>query len=306
MNTSFRISKIPDLIYSNLFDYKTQETRGDFYAFKFFELVVLWHTLQFAWEWGFYIQTIGDIVLPLGIAQHIDISFMFDHQISLINAGIMTIAGLAGFFRLNRYSYAICLLAFHLHYVSRYCLGEISHGSNLTGMGIFILALSQINFGNTANSRVFAIGAAHFFFGLGYTSAGICKLIGTGVFWVDGSHLWLWIGERSVDVLSIFGSFEFNLLQDWIMANHTFATMVLIFGILSELCAFLIWFRVTRIWSMFAVLGMHFGIHASMNILFHENMLIFFAIMYPWGRFIDPIINNKHRFLPAVFAKATG
>ncbi|UXP30913.1 hypothetical protein N6H18_11180 [Reichenbachiella agarivorans] len=284
--------RLPQWLYSNLFDYEAEETKGDFYAFKFFELVVLVYVIQFAWDWGFYIQKISDVVLPLGMANYIDVSFMFHHNISLVNAAIMVVAGLVGFFRLNKYGYAVCLVSFHLHYISRYCLGEISHGSNLVGMAVLLLALAQWSFGNTKNMRVFALGMTYFYFGFGYTSAGICKLIATGYTWVDGSNLWMWIYERSVDVTSKQGFFEPNLLQEWALSSHLFATLTLLFGILAELTAFLIWFKKTRTFSVLILLGMHIGISISMNIMFMENIIIMFSVMYPWGRIID-------RFLPS-------
>ena len=293
------LSKVGGFMYRNLFPFEEVETRGKFYAFKMVELIVLLFTIKFAYDWGFYIQRIGEVVLPLGIAQYIDVSFMFSNNISVVNGAIMIIAALAGFFRLSRYAYAICFASFHLHYVSRYCLGEISHGSNLIGMAIFIFAVGHIAFQEGKNFRVFSMGMAHFYFGMGYTSAGICKLIGTGPTWIDGSHLWMWIGERSVDVTSRMGEFAPNFLQEWILANHTFATVVLLFGLMAELASFLLWFRFTRPWATIIVIGMHQGISTSMNILFLENMIILIAVGLPWYILFD-------RFLPGNPSTAEG
>lgn len=282
--------RIPKRLYDNLFPFDEKETKGDFYAFKLFELVVVCYVINFAWQWGFYIQKISDVVLPLGFANYIDVTFMFDHNISLINAGLMSIAVILGFLRVTKFGYSLTLVFFHLHYISRYCLGEISHGSNLIGMAVFVLALAQLFYTDRKMLRVFSLGMIYFYFGFGYTSAGISKLIVTGPAWIDGSHLWLWIGERSVDVTSRSGIFIPNLLQDWIIAHHWFATCVLLFGLLTELTGFLVWFKKTRSWSILGILAMHFGISSSMNILFLENMVILFAVMLPWGRLIDRIL----------------
>jgi hypothetical protein len=213
---------------------------------------------------------------------------MFDNNISLGNALLMTVFSLMGFFRIfPRYSYIVAFLCFHLHYVSRYSLGEISHGSNFIGMGLLALALALFFFKNPVIYRRFTFGFLFFFFGIGYTSAGISKLIGTGISWPAGKHLWLWIAERHVDVLSSSGSFTFNWIQELVLENQLFATLTLLFGLITELLGFLLWFDKTRPYIAFALILMHFGVYFTMNIMFGVYIYILLIIGFPWFYLFD-------------------
>ena len=274
---------------NNLFDYRSPYTLGKRVHFRLLELFVVVYTLVFCWEWGWYIQKIETVLLPLGIANHIDVSFMFDHNISVVNAAVISVLCLLGFFRLlTRYAYLGALLLFHLQYVSRYCLGEISHGSNFVGMSLLGLALALICFNEPQQRRGFTLGFLYFFLGLGYTSAGVSKLIGTGLAWADGRHLWLWIGERRVDTFSIFGAFEPNALQNLILQDVRLATLVLTFGLLTELSGVLMWWRRSRYVVILLLIGMHIGVALAMNILF--DMYIYeLALLLPWWLLIDRV-----------------
>ena len=78
----------------------------------------------------------------------------------------------------------------------------------------------------------------------------------------------LWIGERQVDVLSRAGVFEPNVLQDLILNNAAWGTLVLTFGLITEALGWLLWFRKTRYFVLWAIVGLHIGIAISMNIFF--------------------------------------
>lgn len=280
--------------WKNLLDYEQEPTKGEVLHFKFFELFVIAYVIFFAWDWGPYIQQIGEVVLPLGIAQYIDISFMFNNGVSLINAALMTVFALLGFFRiLPRYSYVIAFLCFHLHYVSRYSLGEISHGSNIIGMSFLALALSLLLFKDPKICRRFALGFTIFFVGLGYTSAGVSKLIGTGISWPEGSHLWLWIGERRVDVLSAGGAFSLNWIQELSLEYRWLATLSLLFGLLAEFFGFLFWFKKTRPYIATALIGMHIGIYLTMNIMFDVYIYELLILGFPWASWISHYLSSK-------------
>lgn len=270
-----------------LFDVDREETAGEILFFRAFELSVLYWIVQFAWSWGLYIQRIGDVVLPLGIAQYVDVSFMFNHQVSLVTALLITVAAGLGFTRLWRYGYLAALLLLHLQYVARYCLGEISHGSNLIGVTLVGLSLGAVAFQDPRLVRRFVLGFCYFFFGLGYTSAAFCKLIATGPTWVDGRHLWMWIGERTVDTFSISGVIDHNLLQLWALDAHWLATMILAFGLLAEFFGFLIWFKRPRHVVLTLLLGMHLGILVSMKINFPANTHLLVLLAVPWPLLID-------------------
>ena len=271
-----------------LFDFGREDTTGQRIHFRLLELFLLFYTIRFGWTWGEYIQqNISEVMLPLGLAQYIDISFMFDHHIALGNA--VLIAGLlvVGFFRLWRPAYAIALLLFHFQYVARYSLGEISHGSNLVGMGILTLGLAHLFFRDDLHRRRFTFGTLYFFIGLGYTSAAVSKLIGTGITWPSGQHLLMWIMERKVDTISKFGAFDPNLLQELVLQNYHWGTLFLLFGLVAEGASFLMWFRRYRYYVVMLVVGMHIGIVFTMNIFFEASTYMLILLGLPWGRIFD-------------------
>jgi hypothetical protein len=226
-------------------------------------------------------------MLPLGLAQYIDVSFMFTHYVAIGNAVLMGVLCVVGFFRLWRPAYAVALLLFHFQYVARYCLGEISHGSNLVGMGILILGLAHLFFRDASRQRRFTFGSLYFFIGLGYTSAAGCKLIGTGITWPSGQHLLMWIMERKVDTISKFGAFDPNLLQEMVLQNYHWGTLILLFGLVAEGASFMMWFRRYRYYIVMLVVSMHFGIAVSMNIFFAASTYFLILLGLPWGRIFE-------------------
>lgn len=279
--------------WKNLFKPNEKSTKGEALFFKIFELFVIVFVFKYAWQWGPYIQQIGEVVLPLGIAQYIDVSFMFEHNISLLNAALISLFALMGFLRIfPKYSYLIALALFHLHYVSRFSLGEISHGSNFIGMSLLALGVGLFFFGNKpVQYRRFIMGFIFFFFGLGYTSAAVSKLIGTGITWPSGEHLWLWIAERSVDVASSSGQFTPNLIQEWVLEYKLLGTFSLVFGLLTEFFGFLFWFDKTRPYIATALIMMHFGVYFTMSIMFDVYIYELLIIGYPWAKLIDQYLN---------------
>ena len=271
-----------------LFDFDREETWGERWHFRLVELFLVFYTIQFGWDWGWYIQNnISEVMLPLGLAQYIDVSFMFTHYVAVGNAVLMGVLCVVGFFRLWRPAYAVALLLFHFQYVARYCLGEISHGSNLVGMGILLLGLAHLFFADETRRRRFTFGTLYFFIGLGYTSAAVCKLIGTGITWPSGQHLLMWIMERKVDTISKFGAFDPNLLQEMVLQNYHWGTLILLFGLFAEGASFMMWFRRYRYYIVMLVVSMHFGIAVSMNIFFAASTYFLILLGLPWGRIFE-------------------
>lgn len=271
-----------------LFAFDRAETRGHRWHVLIVELFLIVYAARFCWEWGFYIQrNITEVLLPLGIAQYVDVSFLFDHYVAVGNAVLVTLLCVVGFFRVWRPAYAVAFGLFHVQYTARYSLGEISHGSNLVGMGILGLALAVLLFSEESVRRRFTMGFLYFFIGLGYTSAAVCKLVGTGITWPDGHHLLLWIAERKVDVISKFGAFDPNLLQEMILANYHWGTAALVFGLVAEGLSFLMWWRRYRYPIVMLVVSMHFGILFTMNIFFAASTYLLLLLGLPW-----PIIIN--------------
>ena len=276
----------------NLFDFEKPQTSGELIFFKAFELFVLWATIDLAWSWGAYILRISDIVLPLGIARYVDVSFMFEHDLSIINAVLITGLMVAGFFRLTKYAYMSAFLLLHLQYSARYSLGEIPHSSNMLGMTLLGLSLAMLVFSDDLHRRRFTLGFTYFFVGLGYTLSAFCKLIGTGITWPDGRHLWMWINEKSIDAFAKTGFLEFNFLQELALSAYPIATLFLTFGLLTELFAFLSWWKKFRMPVYLAVIGLHLGIFIVMNIFFRLSTYELVLLAFPWAAWLDRLASR--------------
>ncbi len=282
-----------ETFYRQLFQADREETRGDYLYIRLIELLVVYQTLFYLWSWAAYMPRLSEVILPLGIANYLDVSFMFHAPAAYLNAFLATLLVFAGLFGKWRYSYLVALLLFHLQYVARFSQGEISHGSNLTAMILLSFALANIFFGRGEDRRKVAFGLALFFAGLGYISAAFSKLIGTGPLWADGAHLWLWMGERSIDRLSQDGEFSFSLFQQILFDHRGMATFVLLFGLLVELCGFLLWFVKIRWVAAILLVSMHVGVWLTMNILFGPFIYLLILVGFPFNRLIDSLLQRK-------------
>ena len=272
---------------ANLFDFERAETPGEVLFFKGFELFVAVFTAYLAWTWGLYILRISDVVLPLGIAYYVDVSFMFGNVLPLVNAGVISALALLGFFRVTRYAYFIAFLLLHLQYAARYSLGEIPHSANMFGMTLLGLGLAMLLFRESRYRRRFTLGFAYFYIGLGYTLAAFSKLVGSGLGWSDGRHLWMWIYEKSIDAFAKTGVLDYNLLQRLLLSDHGIATVFLTVGLLTEFFAFLMWWRRLRTPTILAVIALHFGIFFVMNIMFTLSVVELVLLAFPWAAWLD-------------------
>ncbi len=270
-----------------LFDFDRHETRGEVVFFTLFEAVVLGILLYQLWSWAFYIQTISDVVLPLGLANYLDVTFMLDSVWPFVNAAALTGLLLAGYWRLHRGAYAVAFGLLLLQYAARYTLGEISHGTNLTAMVLLALAIAALAFRQGMARRRFVLGFAYFYTGLAYTLAAWSKLIGTGPHWIDGRHLWLWLHEKAIDTLALQGQHSFNMLQDLAFSHYYLASLFLLAGLLTEFFAWLFWLKPTRLYAGLALLGMHAGIFLMLHITFWMNVVLLVLLTLPWARWID-------------------
>ena len=183
----------------NLFGFDDVDTMGQRIFRTAVELFVMGATIYLAWTWGDYTLRVSDIVLPLGLARYIDISFMHGNDLPLYNAGAISVLLALGFFRLGRWPYALAFGLLLIQYAARFTLGEIPHSANLVGMGLLGFALGQLFFPDKVSRSRFGLGFTYLFAGLVYTFAAWSKLIGTGITWPDGRHLWMWINEKAVD-----------------------------------------------------------------------------------------------------------
>jgi hypothetical protein len=271
----------------NLFEFDKPQTNGELIFFKAFELFIVLGVTDLAWSWGFYILRISDVVLPLGIARYVDVTFMFDHLLSLVNAALITGLAVAGFFRITKYAYLAALLLLHLQYAARYSLGEIPHSSNMLGMTLLGLCLAMLLFSDDQHRRRFTLGFTYFFVGLGYTLSAFCKLIGTGISWPDGRHLWMWINEKSIDSFAKTGVLDFNFPQELALSGHVIATFFLTVGLLTELFAFLVWWKKFRMPVLIGVVALHLGIYLVMNIFFTLSVYELVLLAFPWPAWLD-------------------
>ncbi len=270
-----------------LFDVRSQESPGHVVFFKLFELFIVGATINYAWSWGLYILRISDVVLPLGIANYIDVSLFFQNGSSLAVAGLITLFCMLGFFRVTKYAYMAAFLLLHLQFSTRFTLGEIPHSSNVVGMTLLGFSLATLFFDEPRKRRTFTMGFTYFFVGLGYTLAAVCKLVGTGLFWSDGRHLWIWIHEKAVDAFAYTGILDYNLLQVWSLNSVSFATLILTFGLLAEMFSWLMWWRKYRTPILLAVIGLHVGIYLVMNIMFWETFYELILLAFPWAVWLD-------------------
>ena len=278
----------------HLFDFDAPETNGERLFFKLFELMVLGLVIWTAWTWGYYILKIGDVVLPLGLSIYVDLSFMTQYNLSLINAGLITVLLAIGFFRAWRPAYLMAFLLLHVQYAARYVLGEIPHSTNMLGMMLLGLGLAAMIFREARLMRRFSLGFAYFFLGLGYTLAAFSKLIGTGPHWIDGRHMWLWLGEKGIDTLSKSGTLSHNFLQTSALDSQTLATLMLGVSLLTELCAFLMWWKPFRYPVVLAVLGLHLGIYFMLDIIFLPSMYQLVFLGLPWAVLLNQWLTKDH------------
>ncbi|MFP4228399.1 MAG: hypothetical protein ACLFTE_06185 [Salinivenus sp.] len=273
----------------HLFGFHVTETRGERLFSYAFELFVAACTLKYAWTWALHVQDLGDVVLPLGIANYVDVSVLFQSWVAHGVAVLLTGAVVLGALRWWRYGYLAALLLLHLLFAARYSQGEIPHSSNVLGMTLMGLGLAVPAFDTELLRRRFAIGFAYFSVGIGYTSAAVCKLVGTGLHWVDGRHLQLWIHEKSIDVFAASGTFDFTLLQSLALDYYWIATLFLVIGLVSESLAFSMWWPRFRVPAVLAVLGLHAGIYLTMRIVFAITTLELILLALPWACIVTRI-----------------
>ena len=277
----------------NLFGFDDPDTTGQRVFRNVLELFIVVATCYLVWKWGRYTLRISDVVLPLGIGRYLDMSFMHGNALPLINAGLITLLVILGFFRFGRWPYALAFALMLFQYAARFSLGEIPHSANLIGMGLLGFALGAIVYSDKVHSSRFGTGFTYFFVGLAYTLAAWSKLIGTGITWPDGRHLWMWINEKAVDEIARSGFVELNGIQEIALSSLTVATLFLAFGLIAEFFAFLVWFKRFRTPVFMAILMLHIGIHLTMDILFFLSVYEVIILGLPWAAWIDRGIASR-------------
>ncbi len=277
-----------------LFDFGRESTQGERLFARLYEgLIAIW-VLWHCFTWAAYIPRIDTVVLPLGIANYLDVSMFYNAPAAYGIAGVVTVLVGLGYTRRWKWAYAGAMLGFHVLYATRYSLGEISHGSNFVGTALLAFALATVLFDESEHALWrFALGFSLFFYGLGYTTAGFCKLIGTGIDWPAAQHFALWVGERTIDVTSRDGVFVPTILQRVGLEYPWFGSLSLTFGLLAEFAGVLIWFRRFRTPVLLALMGMHIGIDLTLDIMFLYNIMILALLAIPFPALFDRFVFNR-------------
>lgn len=284
-------------LFRNLFEFEAPNSIGTKLQLRAFEFFTVVYTLLYTWEWAFYIRRLSDVVLPLGLANYINIEIFFGSSLSIVSAALITLCTVIPFFtKRARWLYGIAFILFHIQHVTRFSQGEIPHSANLVGFSLLGLGLGGIFIRDIKKSLPFAFGFLIFFTGLGYTSSALTKLLATGVTWPDGHHLWLWIGEKSIDILSKTGEFQLNWLQELTLSSRFIATVILLVGLLTELSGILLWWKRFRPFVVTAIILMHLGIFLAMNIFFKTFTIELIIIGYPWNRIVNAQLDYIQQF----------
>lgn len=282
-------------VLQELFRYEQPASTGESLHLRGFELFVCAWVAHFVWQWSPEIARLGAVVLPLGVANWVDVTFMFNELAPRINAALITVGCLLGLSRFARPGYALAMLGFHLQYAARYSQGEISHGSNLIGTALFTMALGALLERDALRARRFSFGFSVLLTGIGYSSAALCKLVATGPLWVRGEHLVLWIHERSIDGFGKNGEIALNSLQELLLAQPLLATLTLTFGLLAEACGILMVRPKLRPYISGILMLMHVGIWMSMDILFEVNIWFLVVLGLPWGPWFERLSGRVQR-----------
>ncbi len=278
----------------NVFEFDRADSPGGVLFFKLFELFLAAFALKIAWRWAFEIGALREVVLPLGIARYVDVQGFYGTPFPFWLAGALTVLVVLGFFRLFRYSYLGAVALLHLLYAVRYTQGEIPHSANLFVMSLLGLGLATAFFDDAHERRRFTLGFTYFFIGLAYTLAAASKLIATGLSWPDGIHLWMWIEEKSVDQMLRYGAVHLTWVQTLALGSRPIATLLLAFGLVTEAFAWLVWFRRLRLPILLAIIGMHFGIYLSMQIVFELSFYQLGLLLLPLPALFDALA-QRHR-----------
>lgn len=281
----------------NLFSFDEPARPGEEFRFRIIETVFAFAALNYAWTWALYMQRHEVVVRPLGLANYLDVTVLFGPW-AFVLAAVISIGLMLGVARIFRYGYAIAFVGLILQFAGRYSAGEIPHSSNLTGVGILAFALSWAFFDEPRFRRRFSLGFIYFMLGVTYLSAGLSKLIATGPLWVDGRHLWTWIQSRHFHDLLKVGADNFTAIEVFLLEHWWAATLSLTIGLVTELGAWLMWIRRTRMLALLAILAMHIGIYFTMGIFFLETTVLLIILLLPLETIYAQYVNWSPKAQP--------
>ena len=273
-------------LWRELFDPSAPETPGERLHTKLYELVIVALGITYTWLWAFELSDRHRVIEPQGIGRYLDVSWLFDRRAALANAALMSALALAGLLGARGKLYLLAVASMHLQFAARYSLGKTSHGSHLVGVSLLSFGLCGLLFERRLMRRA-AMGLSLLIFGIGYSSAAACKLIATGPRWVDGRNLWLWIEEKQLDYIAQTGSYQLSWLQHLLMQSRVLSSAVLAVGLLTELRAWLMWWKKPRPVVLLAIVAMHVGIELTLDIAFTANIVVLLTLALPVGAWFD-------------------
>jgi hypothetical protein len=259
-------------------------TAGERIAFRVFECFTVGGLCLFAWTWALDIFT-HDSRFEARLAQ----AYALDARgLALTSAALVTVLlGLGLLRRRGGFAYLAALPLLHLQFVARYWPSEGLHHSHLLGMCLLAIAVGRALFADEKLRLRAALGTTYVLVGVAYLLAALSKLRNTGLDWIDGRNLQMWLVMNQVHRISKDQDFEFNALQELVVSHGWLATAILLPGLVVELLGPLICWRRIRLPYTTAVLLMHLGIALVFKIYFLWNIGLLILLGYPWGALID-------------------
>lgn len=288
-----KISGLVTRVTQEILELHRPVTRGERAAFRVFEFFIVGGLCLFTWTWAGEISRMDANVLQAGSATYAD-ALLDSKPVAWGNAGLITLALGLGWFRiLDRYAYLAAVPLIHLQFVACYWPLDGLHHSHWLGLSLLAIGLAFFLFANKDLRTRFALGATYILVGVGYVLSAMSKLRQTGFDWIDGRNLQMFISMNQVHRISKNQSFGLNGLQEWVVNNSWVATFILAPALLIELLGLLICLRRARPYYVTAVISMHLGIAAVMEIYFTWNIALLALIGYPWPAIIDRISGRR-------------
>ncbi len=292
-------------LFKHSFRFTDHPTPGMKLHYKLFELFVYACLVWFVMHWAAGMATLTSQHSAGGLAHYFPVEWMYGTIFPWINATIITLLLLFGFFRvMPRLLLTSAFILIHFQYVARYTMGKLPHESVFLGMALLAFVLAVWVIPKPSERIRFVFVFLLFFMGLGYVMSGFVKIIGTFLvnpesFWSDGRHLWLWIASRQVSILTAEGTYALNFMQKMAQINWYLATAMLTYGLVAELLGFLLWFDRTRWIGAVLLIGLHTGIGMVMGLFFPFFIAQLIMTGFRWDRLLDgaPHFRLKDNYL---------
>ena len=270
------------------FEFDRPVTRSEQLMFRILETYVVVSLVHAAWAWAAALTQQLPGPNARGLAHHFDLSFVFGNQLSWCIAGAVSFFLFLGFSRCKTgWCYLAALVLLDVLGVCRYSSGNMPHPTNIAGMTLLAIAVAFLVFWKTEERIRYAYGLTCFFAGLGYTLSAACKWRSSGLAWIDGRNLWLWMIRWEHDLFAKSGQFRISAIQEMVLEQEWLATCILASGLAIESVAILICVPRFRPFIAGALICMHAGIGIVMKIFFWQNILILTMVGIPWHLLID-------------------